>query len=363
MKTLRDRVTAGGNVRVDLPTIERSLTELWKLDGPEDGAVTRAALWNVVAHTPSSELHTRANEILGQAAAEVPQRTIVIRADESDEARLIAWISANCHMMGDGKQVCSEAVSIVAGGDRIHRVPPLVNALLIPDMPVAVWWIGDLPNEHEDYVEALLTPADRIIVDTIFFDRPDDLALLQRLAEKTVTAPADMNWMRLDEWRSATASIFDPPHMRDRLRSIRAVRVMTSVDNPNFFGQTIESLFYASWLTSQAGHDVDESGEVSCPHGAVEYNFKYERVPKLHGILQVEIEFRDGSFARISRDPERCILLANVDGVTSTPESVTRTRAKGSEDLIVRQLKRPEPDRIFLRVLPVSLRLARRMVG
>jgi len=44
-------------------------------------------------------------------------------------------------------------------------------------------------------------------------------------------------------------------------------------------------------------------------------------------------------------------------------ESVTRTRARGSDNLIVRQLNRPEPDRIFLRVLPVSIRLAQRIVG
>ena len=81
-------------------------------------------------------------------------------------------------MIGGGKQVCSEEINIVAGGDRIHRVPPVVNALLIPDMPVAFWWVGDLPNEHEEYVELLLEPADRLIVDSVAFDSPADLALV-----------------------------------------------------------------------------------------------------------------------------------------------------------------------------------------
>src|SRR6185436_16220950 len=98
--------------------------------------------------------------------ASVPQRTIVIRANPAGDPEMSSWISANCHLLGAGKQVCSEEIAIVAGGERIHRVPPLVNALLIPDMPVAFWWIGDLPIEHEFYVEALLEPADRLIVDS-----------------------------------------------------------------------------------------------------------------------------------------------------------------------------------------------------
>jgi glucose-6-phosphate dehydrogenase assembly protein OpcA len=365
MSDMRQRATSGQDILVSYKSIERNLAELWKIDAQEDEeqGVTRAALWNVVAHTPSPELHAKASETLGRASASVPQRTIVIRADANAAPELSSWISANCHLIGAGRQVCSEEIAIVAGGDRIHRVPPLVNSLLIPDMPVAVWWIGDLPNENESYVEALLDPADRLIVDSIFFDRPADLALVQRVAEKTTTAPADINWVRLEEWRMATASIFDPPHMRPRLRSIRAVRLMASVDDPKYFGQTIEALLYSSWLTTQAGHEVDERGKVEGAAGSIEYAFRYDRTENIRGILQVEIEFADGSMARIARDPQRGILLAHVDGVAQTQESVTRTMKKGSDDLIVRQLERPEADRIFLRVLPVSIRLARRIAG
>ena len=364
MSDMRDRVTSGEDVHVDPKSIERSLAELWKLESPNEyeQGVTRAALWNVVAHTSTSDVHAKASETLGRVSATVPQRAIIVRAEPKAPPELVSWISANCHMMGE-RQVCSEEVSIVAGGDRIHRVPPLVNALLIPDMPVAVWWIGDLPNEHASYVEALLAPADRLIVDSIFFDRPEDLELVGRVSQKTATSPADLNWARLEEWRSATSTIFDPPAMRQRLRNIRAVSVMASVQDTKYFGQLIEALFYSSWLTTQSGQIVDESGKVSGATGSIEYTFKYDRVEKVRGILQVQIEFGDGSVARISRDPQRGILLANVDGVTSSPGSVTRTCAKGSDDLIVRQLKRPGPDHIFLRVLPVSVRLARRIAG
>src|SRR5438067_7364179 len=246
---------------VDVAQIEKSLADLWRNEQDGENAATRGALWNVVAHTSSSEHHAQATQVLGRASAAVPQRSIVIHADAAAPAQISSWISANCHLVGGGKQVCSEEIAIVAGGDRIHRVPPLVNALLIPDMPVAVWWLGDLPNEHEDYVLTLLDPADRLIVDSVHFDSPADLMLVNRVAEKTTTTPADLNWVRLEEWRQATASIFDPPHMRSRLETIRRLRVIAGTSGSDFFGEAVESLLYAGWISAQVGHRVDAAGK------------------------------------------------------------------------------------------------------
>src|SRR5437899_444163 len=116
------------DVRVDVTKIEKSLAELWR-SNKDDGehALTRAALWNVVAHTSSREDQTHASETLSKASAAVPQRSIVIRADPAGEPEMASWISANCHVVSGDKKVCSEEISIVAGGDRIHRIPPIVN--------------------------------------------------------------------------------------------------------------------------------------------------------------------------------------------------------------------------------------------
>lgn len=351
------------DVRVDPTAIEKSLAELWRHNKETgDEALTRAALWNVVAHTSTTDLHTQASEILGRASAAVPQRTIIVRANPEAEPEITAWISANCHLVGGGKQVCSEEIAIVAGGDRIQRVPPLVNALLIPDMPVAVWWLGDLPNEHEDYVLSLLDPADRLIVDSVFFDSPADLLLVNRVAEKTTTTPADLNWARLEEWRTATASIFDPPHMRARLDRIRRVRVVAVTSTSDFFGETVEALLYAAWISAQVGHDVDAQGKVQGAGGSIDYSIERKRQDRgTGGILEVDIEFGDGCSASIARDPSRGILVTSLGGEVAIPEAVTRTASQRAEELIVRQLKQAKGDRILLKVLPIASRLARRV--
>src|SRR6266850_2345431 len=61
-----------GDIRVDVTAIEKSLSELWRGEKKEgDHAVTRAALWNVVAHTSSSDHHATASETLCRVAATV----------------------------------------------------------------------------------------------------------------------------------------------------------------------------------------------------------------------------------------------------------------------------------------------------
>src|SRR5438132_13303962 len=70
------------DVAVDPNEIEKHLAELWRASKEvADDALTRAALWNVVAHTSSAATHTQASQVLGRASAAVPQRTIVVRAD------------------------------------------------------------------------------------------------------------------------------------------------------------------------------------------------------------------------------------------------------------------------------------------
>ena len=326
--------------KVDVASIERQLADLWRAE-KQDGerAVTRAALWNVVAHTSSSEAHAHATSVLSRASAKVPQRTIVVRADPRGADDIASWISANCHLVGGSRQVCSEEVAIVASGARVHHVPPLVSALLLPDMPVAVWWLGDLPDEHR-YVETLLDPADRLIVDSSHFKNAADMELVSRIGEQTTTAPADLNWTRLDEWRAATAALFDPGNMRARLQNIRRLRVISGGDAS--FGATVEALLYVSWMMAQSETEIA---------------FELASHGDESGIGALEIHF-DDSVASIRYERERGVVVASAEGVETSTDCITRSLAHETEDLIVRLLKRPEADRVYLKALKIARGLA-----
>ncbi|HJQ35666.1 MAG TPA: glucose-6-phosphate dehydrogenase assembly protein OpcA [Thermoanaerobaculia bacterium] len=329
------KALSGDDIPVNALTIEKRLADIWREEGEsEEGAVTRAALWNVIAHTWDASQHAFATEVLGRASAAVPQRTIVIRADPHAAAELSSWISANCHMMGGGRQVCSEEVAIVASGERVHHVPPLVASLLLPDMPVAVWWVGDLPDDQHEYAQTLLDPADRLIVDSSQFNSAADFALVSRIAEKTITAPADLNWARIDEWRAATAALFDPPPMRARLQQIRNVRVLSGGDAK--LGDLSEAVLYVSWLRAQTERETA---------------FDFTGGESEAGINAVEIHFDDGSIETLRGDREKGVVIAS--------DWVARGRTRALEDLIVRLLKRPEADRVYIK----ALRLAREVAS
>lgn len=331
---------------IDYSAIEKNLADLWRGENGDENAVTRAALWNVIAHTSSAGDHTHASETLARASEAVPQRAIIIRADLKGASEISSWISANCHRLGSDKQVCSEEIAIVAGGARVRHIPPLVSALLIPDMPVAVWWVGDLPNEEQAYVETLLDPADRLIVDSSHFDRVEDLIWLHQIAERTFTAPADLNWVKLEDWRVVTAALFDAPAMRERLNGIRSLNVTAAGGTQGLFGDSIESLYYAAWMIAQTGSEEIDS------------TFSLKAGDDNGAIMQVRMGFRDGFEVVIARDVAKGIVTATVGGQTQTFHCVARVLGRTTEDLIVRQLKRPEADRVFVRLLPIATQLA-----
>jgi glucose-6-phosphate dehydrogenase assembly protein OpcA len=327
--------------KVDVTSIEHQLTALWRAEKHEnERPVTRAALWNVVAHTWTSAEQAHATQVLARVSAEVPQRTVVVRADPRGSDDIASWISANCHLVGGGRQVCSEEVVIVAAGERVHHIPPLVSALLLPDMPVAVWWLGDLPHEDQRYVETLLDPADRLIVDSSHFDAASDFELVSRIGEQTTTAPADLNWARLEEWRAATAALFDPPSMRERLGAIAKVKVFSGGDES--FGATAEALLYVAWLTAQSGTEIA---------------FELVRRGEHAGIVGIELHFAD-TMATIREDRERGVVVASAEGIETSIDCITRALARETEDLIVRLLKHPEADRVYLKTLKIAGRLA-----
>ena len=325
----------GEDVHVDVTSIEKQLAELWRAEkGDRGAAVTRAALWNVVAHTWTGEQKARATETLARASASVPQRTIVVQADPRGTAGIASWISANCHLVGGGRQICSEEVSIVAGGERVHHIAPLVKALLLPDMPVALWWVGDLPDEQHEYAETLLEPVDRMIVDSSHFSGVNDFELVSRIAERTTTAPADLNWARLEEWRAATATLFDPPPMRARLRAIEAIRVTCGGNGS--YGDKAAGLLYGAWIAMQSGSRA--AVDVQCE-------------PETAGVRDIELQFDDGATARIRREREGGAVIAHFGESEAPFDCIARPLAHAAEDLIVRLLKRPQADRVYLRAL------------
>jgi glucose-6-phosphate dehydrogenase assembly protein OpcA len=210
----------GAALSVDVAAIERELASLWRSES-SNKALTRACSWNLVVHCSDPDAAMRAKAVADTLVRAVPTRTILV-TNEPDVVRapeLEARVSANCHIgPGGGKLLCTEEVHLEARGKGVDHIPSLVSALLVPDVPTALWWTGD-PPEHAPVFLRMLSGVDRVIVDTAgHVDargaiRPSHA--LRKLAHVTGlldgVVVTDLNWLRMASLRSALASLFDAP--------------------------------------------------------------------------------------------------------------------------------------------------------
>jgi len=236
----------GAAVAVDIARIEKELAALWRTQSG-DRALTRACSWNLIVHCQDDDVAAAAKRVADGLVRSVPTRTILVTAHAyaTRGPELEAWVSANCHVgPGGGKLLCTEEIHLQSRGKSgVEHVPSLLRALLVPDVPTALWWAGE-PPDGAAAGRLLLSGVDRLIVDTV-----GSAAALSKMAHigglLDGLVVTDLNWLRTASLRSVLASLFDPPLGHRALFQLR--RVVVQVDER---GMAAARLLVA-WLTSR----------------------------------------------------------------------------------------------------------------
>jgi glucose-6-phosphate dehydrogenase assembly protein OpcA len=241
---------------VEIGKIDRELKRLWQED---DGAATRASLINFAVYCEGADAMRQTTDIIAQITQDHACRAILICRDlETAGAGVQACISAHCHLSRAGaKQVCCEQISFLLGRDGLPLIPNIVFSHLDSDLPLVLWWRGDLPAESE---EQLWTWVDRLLFDSQTWKEPGDQFQLLR----TSIEPAgprmtlcDLNWTRSLYLRQAVAQIFDHP---EYLGEIDSLNIVDIVHAP---GMRTTALLFAGWLAAQLQWKLDGKE----PHG------------------------------------------------------------------------------------------------
>jgi glucose-6-phosphate dehydrogenase assembly protein OpcA len=159
----------------------------------------------------------------------------------------------------DGAQpVLYEQILARVRGDFDERVASVVIPLLVPDLPVFLWWTGTPPSDAR-HLDDLVTLADRFIIDSADFARADrTLPEVARLARHRV-AITDLNWARLTHWRELIAQFFDVPAWRPFLEGITGIRAGFAVDMDGRDIHPSQALLLLGWLASRLGWRPVES--------------------------------------------------------------------------------------------------------
>jgi glucose-6-phosphate dehydrogenase assembly protein OpcA len=240
--------------------LERELARLRRSLGAhakEHGVpVARASVLNLVVFA-TREIHARrAAATIDELATRHPSRAIVVVTDrERDGAP--PELEMHCHLPipGGAQQVSYEQILIRARGDADQRLVSAVIPLLLPDLPVFLWWT-ETPPLDAPYFDELLALADRLIVDSADFARPDrTLARLHAVARAGHGryGLTDFNWTRITPWRELTSQFFDVPAWRPFLDNIAGIRVGFAVDADGREIHPSQALLFIGWLASRLG--------------------------------------------------------------------------------------------------------------
>ncbi|MBI2323944.1 MAG: glucose-6-phosphate dehydrogenase assembly protein OpcA, partial [Chloroflexi bacterium] len=196
--------------------------------------VARAAVVNIVVVATREAHALRAASTISELAMRHPSRAIVILADRHPDPSSMPAIELHAQLPSIDRyeQVHYEQVLVRARGEVTDRQTSVVVPLLVPDLPLFVWWTGTPPIGQRHF-EELVGLADRLLIDSADFARPE--AMLPELARLCVLGPkhcalTDLNWARLTAWRELLTQFFDVPTWRALLPAIDGVRVSFAVD-------------------------------------------------------------------------------------------------------------------------------------
>jgi len=215
--------------------------------------LARASVLNLVVYAEREVHARRAARTVADLALRHPSRAIVLLGDR-DRDGVVASVQLHCHVpQSDGAQpVLYEQILARVRGDFDERVASVVIPLLVPDLPVFLWWTGTPPSDAR-HLDDLVTLADRFIIDSADFARPDHtLPEVARLARHRV-AITDLNWARLTHWRELIAQFFDVPAWRPFLDGITGIRAGFAVDMDGRDIHPSQALLLLGWLSSRLG--------------------------------------------------------------------------------------------------------------
>ena len=258
MTTIDERVWG---TRADgVSALERELARLRRSMGAqakEHGVpVARASVLNLVVFA-TREIHARrAAATINELATRHPSRAIVVVTDRGREGSS-SELEMHCYLPAptDGHQVSYEQILIRARGNADRRLVSAVIPLLLPDLPVFLWWT-ETPPLDESFFDELLALADRLIVDSADFARPDrTLPRLHAVARAGHGryGLTDFNWTRITPWRELISQFFDVPAWRPYLDGITGIRVGFAVEADGREIHPSQALLFIGWLASRLG--------------------------------------------------------------------------------------------------------------
>jgi glucose-6-phosphate dehydrogenase assembly protein OpcA len=260
---------APGGGRMSVEQVEH---ELAKLRTNDDGTLAlRSSVLNLIVVTDEESAPEITNSV-SKLAGRYPARAVVFIADPDGESNVDVQLSAFCNVRSGGAHVCAEQVTIHAEGPPATHLESLAGPLLIPDLPVFLWYPGEFSPRSPEFA-AMAELADRVIIDSAATQDGEgclhEIAVL--LEDPATPAIGDLQWVGLSPWRSLLADTFGAPERAGELEKIERAEVLYAPGGEN------RALLLVGWLASTLGWKAERAGrdggarliEFSGPSGSI----------------------------------------------------------------------------------------------
>lgn len=158
----------------------------------------------------------------------------------------------------NGDDLPGEMVTLWLSGDAERHASSVVRPLLLPELPLAIWWPGAPPENLEDHDLAFLTQRQLVECGKA----EDQMAALRNFAEHHRHGQTDLGWARLTRWRALLVAMLD--HVQSPVRS---AKISAPLD-------LAPGAIMQAWLRMQLQVDVD--WEASAGPGLTGVSFETE---------------------------------------------------------------------------------------
>lgn len=244
------------------------------------------------------------------ANREHPSRILIVVRDPEAVDGLDAQIHTASEARGD-------MIVLTMRGRTVEHPGSVLRPLLVPDLPVVVWWPKEAPEDlRTDRIGKL---ADRRITDALGAEDPTQ-AIIDR-AYYHSPGDSDLAWTRTTPWRALLAAALDQVR-----QPVTAATVEAATDNA-------PASLLAAWLELRLGVQVS----VIQTDGP--------------GITAVRMQTLAGPIEIIRQAPQHTVFR-----VPAQPERTVALSRRPVEELITEELRRMDDDLVLADVLAEMVR-------
>jgi glucose-6-phosphate dehydrogenase assembly protein OpcA len=331
---------------VPMSQVTKALHDLWA----DESGKTRASLMNLAIYSEDPSSLERNTTLLGELTREHSCRALLIlNVPGEAKAESRAWVTAHCQLYDGKRAVCCEQLSFVIEGGTASQVRNTVFAHLDSDLPLVVWWQGELTDRLD---ERFLSVIDGLIVDSSQWSQPGPS--LHRLFDARAGRTSrfhltDLAWMRSHSMRTSFANACQDAVMLASLPRMNRLSITHGA------GHRMSAMMFVAWVGTQLKARLGE-GMVLERKDGVTIQVEVHEGQGTCPLLGIELGNSEVKIS-IQREPSSSFVHASLVHPQRESETVQPADCTSDAELIGDQLSRLGGSTRYFEIKPLLLQM------